>query len=59
MIGITLDELLRHIAHEAHQVLLAELGIQSNAHVPWLYILEGIEVHIHLGIDVRIRCLQG
>ena len=54
MVGIALDKLLRHVAHKAHQVLLANLCIQAETHGSRIHIIEGIEVHSQFGLNVSI-----
>ena len=48
----------RHITHEAHQVLLAQLRVQSHLHLTRIPLVKGVKVHIHLGVDVGIGCLE-
>ena len=52
VIGIFADQRCRHVAHESHQVLFAQLRIQSHLHLTRIPLVESVEVHIHLGVDI-------
>ena len=52
MVRIAADEVGWHVPHEPHQVLLAQLRIQTHLHLAWIPVVEGVEVHVDFGIDV-------
>ena len=53
-IGIIANELLRHVACKAHDILFAYIRQQSQIHLSGILLVEGIQVHITLQIDIGV-----
>ena len=58
MVWVTLDETLWHIAQYLDDVLLTDLGIHTGFQLTGILVVEGVEVHIHLGVNVGVGCAQ-
>ena len=58
LVRVVAHELLRQVAHEAHQVLLAQHGIEAHPHLARVQRVSHAEVNIRLTVHAAIRCAQ-
>ena len=58
MVRVVTLKLIGHVGKEHHHVLLTYLTVCPYIQFPWIAVVKGSSLHIQLGIEIRIGCVQ-